>query len=217
MTTNNEGHLLDDLGNVAVDFVWGNFPLQPNDVRRDNGGEVLEYTLDNHSIVEAGWNGFPQYTPNDPGEQLLGVAFVLVPNVKRLATAAATDVLTDAELTPTTASAATVAISRSYRAGGGGTSRITTSEAHGFLAGDVVVVAGTNGNSDLEGEWAILTVPTPTTFTYQTVTSGTITDDADTGTVKCAALAGKIWKQSLNPGANTIEIAAAITITPYAA
>jgi hypothetical protein len=33
MATNNDGHLLDSAGNVAVDFAWGPFPLQPNDVR----------------------------------------------------------------------------------------------------------------------------------------------------------------------------------------
>ena len=33
MTTNNNGHRLDSAGNVGVDFVWGNFPLQPNDER----------------------------------------------------------------------------------------------------------------------------------------------------------------------------------------
>jgi hypothetical protein len=32
--TNNDGHATDSAGNVAVDFAWGNFPLQPNDVRR---------------------------------------------------------------------------------------------------------------------------------------------------------------------------------------
>ena len=32
--TNNDGHATDSAGNVAVDFSWGNIPLQPNDVRR---------------------------------------------------------------------------------------------------------------------------------------------------------------------------------------
>ena len=35
MATNNNEHVLDSSGNVAVDFVWGNFPLQPNDVRTE--------------------------------------------------------------------------------------------------------------------------------------------------------------------------------------
>lgn len=36
MATNNDGHLLDSSGQVAVDFVWGNFPAQPNDQRTEN-------------------------------------------------------------------------------------------------------------------------------------------------------------------------------------
>jgi hypothetical protein len=31
--TNNDGHATDSAGNVVIDRVWGNFPLQPNDVR----------------------------------------------------------------------------------------------------------------------------------------------------------------------------------------
>lgn len=49
---------LDDAGNVRVDHVWGNFPLQPNDAR---GAAVLDYALDNHVIAETGRYGFPSY------------------------------------------------------------------------------------------------------------------------------------------------------------
>ena len=35
MAVNNDGNLVDTSGNVAVDFVWGNFPMQPNDDRTD--------------------------------------------------------------------------------------------------------------------------------------------------------------------------------------
>lgn len=52
---------LDTNGNVQVDFVWGNMPLQPNDAR-DEGAE-LDPDLDNHEIVYEGWNGYPGYTP----------------------------------------------------------------------------------------------------------------------------------------------------------
>lgn len=34
--TNNDGNATDSAGNVKVDFVWGNFPLQPNDERTEN-------------------------------------------------------------------------------------------------------------------------------------------------------------------------------------
>jgi hypothetical protein len=74
----------------------------------------------------------------------------------------------------------TATISRSARTGS--TATITTSAAHGFRAGDTVVVDGTNGNPSLEGTWTITTIVSSTKFTYTTTTSGTITEDNDTGT-----------------------------------
>jgi hypothetical protein len=83
MATNNDGNLLDSSGNVFVDYVWGNFPAQPNDVRLvspsqtvtaggdqnaswTNYGTIasarLDYTKDSHAIVEAGWAGYPAFT-----------------------------------------------------------------------------------------------------------------------------------------------------------
>ena len=74
----------DTSGNQAVDFVWGNFPMQPNADRADSatvsqiGGSTGDYSwgtttkvastrldpaLDNHVIAEAGWAGYPAYTP----------------------------------------------------------------------------------------------------------------------------------------------------------
>ena len=51
MATNNNAHTLDTSGNTQVDFVWGNLPLQPNDVRTEGsagniGGSTGDY----------GWN-----------------------------------------------------------------------------------------------------------------------------------------------------------------
>jgi len=83
MATNNDGNLLDSSGNVFVDYVWGNFPAQPNDVRLvspsqtvtaggdqnvswTNYGTIasarLDYTKDSHVIQEAGWAGYPAFT-----------------------------------------------------------------------------------------------------------------------------------------------------------
>jgi hypothetical protein len=70
-------------------------------------------------------------------------------------------------------------ISNTYRTGS--TATVTTSTAHGFRVGDRVTVAGTNGNAPLHGTYTITAVPTTTTFTYTTPTSGTITSGADTG------------------------------------
>ena len=74
---------LDTGGNVKVDYVWGNFPMQPNDVRTEEaagnfGGSTGDYAwaattkvagarldaaLDNHVIAEAEWNNYPAFTP----------------------------------------------------------------------------------------------------------------------------------------------------------
>ena len=81
MAVNNDGHLLDSSSNVAVDFVWGPLPVQPNDERAASvsqiGGSTDDYAwsattkvasgrldpaLDNHSAVEAGWAAYPSYT-----------------------------------------------------------------------------------------------------------------------------------------------------------
>jgi hypothetical protein len=73
----------DTSGQQAVDFVWGNFPMQPNDDRAaavtpaNIGGSTGDYSwaattrvaadrldaaLDNHANAEAGWSGYPAYT-----------------------------------------------------------------------------------------------------------------------------------------------------------
>ena len=54
----------DDSGQVQVDFVWGNFPLQPDELR---GEDTLDPTLDNHSIAINGWSNYPQFIPNYDG------------------------------------------------------------------------------------------------------------------------------------------------------
>ena len=83
--TNNNGNATDSAGNVKVDFVWGNYPMQPNDVRTDgtpvatvaanasqnynwNGyseypSARLDAALDNHAVAEAEWNNYPSFTP----------------------------------------------------------------------------------------------------------------------------------------------------------
>jgi hypothetical protein len=73
----------DTSGQQAVDFVWGNFPMQPNDDRAaavtpaNIGGSTGDYAwaattrvaatrldaaLDNHANAEAGWSGYPAFT-----------------------------------------------------------------------------------------------------------------------------------------------------------
>lgn len=52
---------LDDKGNLQVDFVWGNFPLQDDTQRGEN---TLDPELDNHDIAIGQWSGYPDFIPN---------------------------------------------------------------------------------------------------------------------------------------------------------
>lgn len=52
---------------------------------------------------------------------------------------------------------------------------ITTSVAHGFSLGQIVVISGVLGNTAVNGTWEILTVPTTTTFTIAVAGSGAYT------------------------------------------
>jgi hypothetical protein len=84
--TNNVGNATDSAGNVRVDFVWGNYPMQPNDERTDGGTTTVVaadadqnydwsgYTVkpsarlnnlatSNHTVAEAEWNNYPSFTP----------------------------------------------------------------------------------------------------------------------------------------------------------
>lgn len=132
MATNNAGNLIDSSGNVAVDYVWGNFPAQPNDERADgtptitatsNASQNKSWTsystiasarlnpaLGNHADIETEWSGFPDFTANSVGKKSGGVYYISVPNVLGLTTALALDALKDAgyeAASITTATAAT--------------------------------------------------------------------------------------------------------------
>jgi hypothetical protein len=67
---------VDNAGNVRVDHVWGNMPIQPDDAR---GANTLDPALDNHVIVTTGRYGFPGYTVSlGDGD---AVANAIVPNI----------------------------------------------------------------------------------------------------------------------------------------
>lgn len=53
----------DSSGNLAVDFVWGNLPLQPNNERYAQELPLLGVG-NSHKIANVGWNSFPDYTAN---------------------------------------------------------------------------------------------------------------------------------------------------------
>lgn len=217
MANNENGNLLDDSGNIAIDFVWGNLPMQPNDVRIENDGELLDITLDNHNIAYAGWNGYPQYTPNSAGE---GAGFVLVPSVIGVDKDTAETLLEDLGLVVTVASAVTPAVTNVALTDNVVT--LTTSAAHGYAVGDSVVIAGlVNGAGDasadaaLNGTFTLTTGTTGSTLKYAK-TATNITSHAVTSvTAKVAAKADTVKTQSIAAGANEIEVGDAITITPY--
>ena len=66
----------DDLGNQAVDFAWGNLPMQPNNDRIDhyfNNGTYIPPALGAkgiHDINGSIWNGYPANTDGLEGRVL---------------------------------------------------------------------------------------------------------------------------------------------------
>lgn len=125
---------VDTAGNVAVDFVWGNLPMQPDDERAGDGtatevvaadaaqnkqwsgysvfeSDTLDAALGNHIVATTQYNGFPGYTPVAP--YLDTIANKTVPTVTSLTEAAATTALTNAGLvkgTVTTSTAGATAL-----------------------------------------------------------------------------------------------------------
>ena len=73
-------------GNLKVDFVWGNMPMQPNDDR----GTALDAALDNHNIVYSRWSGYPSFVANNDGS----FDDITVPDVVGETLAAASTALT---------------------------------------------------------------------------------------------------------------------------
>ena len=213
MATNNNGNLLDDAGEVAIDFVWGNFPIQPNDARPDTATTRLDPALDNHIIALSGWNGFPQYSPDTAGEDVVGSTdYVLVPSVVGLTTALATDAMKDASLVVTAATASSVtktvtAISRSA----GSASATFTASSHGFAIGQKVTIAN-SGNAAANGVYTITSAPT-----NSFVATGTSTDVLALTGLSATAIpvAGTVKTQSLAAGQNSVVPGSAVTITSW--
>lgn len=56
-------------GNVAVDYTFGNFPIQPNDDRGGMFGPQYLGVLDSHSIAATRWNSYPNLIDNAPGSR----------------------------------------------------------------------------------------------------------------------------------------------------
>ena len=229
MATNNNGNLLDSAGEVAIDFVWGNFPIQPNDARPDAASATLSTTVytrvagrldpeaDNHIIALSGWNGFPLYNPNTAGEDVAGDAidYILTPNVLGLTTALATDALKDASFgTVTVATAATNAagvVTAVSRTAGSAVATITDA-SHGFITGNKVTISNT-GDATVNGTYTVTRL-TDNTFTVTTSATTAVALSSITGAV--VAVAGTIKTQSIAAGQNQIVPGSTVVITPWA-
>jgi hypothetical protein len=230
MAVNNNGNLLDTAGEVAIDFVYGNLPIQPNDARPNAASATLSTTVytrvagrldpaaDSHINALSGWNGYPQYTPNTTGEDVAGsVDYILVPDVRGFTTALAEDAMKDASLTVTTAAAAVNAVSTITAVSRTGTTATITSSGSGakYPVGTKITVASLAApDTALNGEFTVTAVAT-NTVSYTTTTSGALSTSGLT-VAGLSGVAGTIKTQSLAAGANTIAPGAAVTITPHA-
>jgi hypothetical protein len=218
MAKNENGNDLDSSGQVAIDFVWGNFPIQPNDERAENGGGLLSAALDNHNIAYQGYNGYPQYIPNTHG--LEGAGYISVPNALGLATAAASRILTDDGLVVTVATAATNTATQPTRINVTSTTAATVTVAGGTntwpVGTKVTIATGTGIPAAVVGTWTVTTGGSGTTLAI----AGTGWTVADSGAItpgtKLTGAAGTIKSQSVAANADNIAVGTAITITPWA-
>jgi hypothetical protein len=215
MAVNNNGNLLDSAGEVAIDFVWGNMPMQPNDARPNVTANRLDPALDNHIIALSGWGGYPQFVANSAGEDVVGATdYVLVPSVLGLTTAEATDAMKDASLVPTTATAATNAagsITDIDRTVGSTTVELTgTGFVAAYPVGTKITVASTG---TVDGTWTVTGGSSTNKITFTSNATTALTS----GTGSIIGVPGTIKTQSIAAGANNTAPGAAVTITPWAA
>ena len=239
MATNNAGHLLDSSGNVAVDYVWGNFAPQPNDERADGtptatltvgGDQNVQWTnkstiasarlnpvLGNHADIETAWSGYPDFIANTAGEKLSGVYYIAVPSVLGLTTALALDALKDAGYEAaniTTASAATNvagSITDIDRTAGSTTVTLTgTGFTAAYPVGTKITVASTG---TVDGTWTVTGNSSTDKITFTSTASTVLTS----GTGSIIGVAGTVKTQSTAAGANSVLTSATITVTPWAA
>lgn len=225
MTVNNVGNLLDTSGQVAVDFVWGNMPMQPNDDRPNAVGAVgtagrLDPDESIHEIAMSGWGGYPLFTANDPGEELAGVAYIKTPNVLGYTATEAVDALKDSgylagSVTNTTGVTNTASeITAVARTTTAATITSTGSGAKYPVGTKITVASLASPDTDLNGTWTVTAVAA-NTVSFTTTTSGTLS----TSGLTVSGLTGTtttVKTQSVAAGANSKTKSSAITITSWA-
>ena len=220
---------VDSLGNIQVDFVWGNMPLQPDDQR---GEDTLDPALDNHYIADEGWNNYPGYTPNTIGD---GDPYlnIICPNVVGLNKDNARTILERAHLVVTgnpiaggTATISNVYAHTSYDYNNR-YAEITTSAPHGFSVGNVVNVIVTSTSPAISGSYLsqfngtkTITYVESTKFRFSLSSNNYgVSNRSAVGTVVNPSRHFIVTAQSIAPFAtevgSTVDYGDEITITYY--
>jgi hypothetical protein len=137
----------DDLGNVQVDFVWGNFPLQPDELR---GEDTLDPTLDNHVIATTGYANYPSFLPNYAGDGDTNPEVVL-PELLRLSRSAAQAAATAAGLG--TLDVGYVTYDLAYVTSAAKVVSVATDGDNLLAVGDVVSIVYNDGDG-FSGTWS---------------------------------------------------------------
>lgn len=99
---------------------------------------------------------------------------------------------------------APTAVSVSSITQSGGTATVTTSDAHGFNAGQYVTIAGAD-QSGYNGAVQIVSVPSTTTFTYA-VDSGTVSPATGTITATLKNIEYWFWQEATEPTGESSSI-----------
>jgi len=155
------------------------------------------------------------------GASVSGVDYVVVPTVLGFTTASATDAMNDAELVPTTATAATntpISITAAARTALSSTATVTaTGAGAAFPVGTKITIAGLADatTTELNGTWTVTANATNTvSFVSNNTTAIAVASPTGTPTVK--GTTGTIKTQSVAAGSASISAGAAVTITPWA-
>jgi hypothetical protein len=234
----------DTSGRQAVDFVWGNIPMQPNEDRAgavspanfsanssgDNfwgattrvASDRLNPALSFHAMVEAKYAGFPEFTGNNDGAYISGVAYIVVPSVIGDTTAVALDKLKDAGYetanitTATAATNAAISITAAARTAGSTTATLTaTGAGAAFPVGTKITVASlADTGAPLNGTYTVTANATNTVSFVSSASTVLALTGLSAGTV--VGVAGTIKSQSTAANAASVATTATITVTPYA-
>ena len=142
MTNNNVGDALDSSGQVAVDFVWGNFPLQPNDDRNATIGQIGGAGVTTAKITDASSTGKITTFTTDVAHglsvgQVVNTGTYAIGGTVASPVAGTTVSATTGTSTSVTLAATTVTADTTQK-----TVTLTTSAAHNISVGESVTITG---------------------------------------------------------------------------